>query len=117
MKNQPFHRRVRFALSGIRVAFRTESSFRTQCGFLLAALMLLLVLRPKPVWWALVVLVSAATLAAELVNTALELVVDRLHPELHPVIARAKDCAAGAVLILSFAAIGIAAALVFDYWG
>jgi diacylglycerol kinase (ATP) len=114
MKNQPFHRRLRFALTGIRAAFQTEASFRVQCGFAGSALVLLLVLRPKPIWWALILLVSAAILAAELMNTALEFVTDRLHPEVHPMIARAKDCAAGAVLVLSVAAIGIAAALLLD---
>ncbi len=38
-------------------------------------------------------------------NTALEHLADRLHPELHPSIRAAKDCAAAAVLIASIAAV------------
>ncbi|MEQ1712586.1 MAG: hypothetical protein ABL908_14460, partial [Hyphomicrobium sp.] len=30
MKNQPFHRRLSFALAGIGAALRSENSFRTQ---------------------------------------------------------------------------------------
>ena len=32
MKNQPFHRRLGFALHGIAFAWRNETSFRTQCA-------------------------------------------------------------------------------------
>jgi diacylglycerol kinase (ATP) len=75
---------------------------------------LLLVLRPEPIWWALVLLTSGAVIAAELFNTALELVMDRLHPDVHPMIGRAKDCAAGAVLILSLVSLAIATALIVE---
>lgn len=114
MKNRPFHQRVRFAIRGIAQAFAAEASFRTQSGFALGALMLLLILRPRPVWWALIAITVASVLAAELINTSLEQVADRLHPERHPMIARAKDCAAGAVLVLSLASLGVAAALLAE---
>jgi len=50
---------------------------------------------------------------AEAFNTALEQLADALHPERHPGIGRAKDLAAGAVLI---AAIGAAALGVMVFW-
>lgn len=96
------------------MALRTESSFRTQALFGAGAVILLILLRPRPMWWAIVLITVAAVLSAELINTALEFVVDRLHPEQHPLIGRAKDCAAGAVLILSLASLGVAAALIWD---
>jgi diacylglycerol kinase (ATP) len=46
-----------------------------------------------------------AVLAAELLNTALEAALDHLSPEIHPAIKRAKDSAAGAVLVLSLTAV------------
>ena len=46
-------------------------------------------------------------LAAELFNSALEAALDRLHPERHPAIKVAKDCAAAAVLLLSLTALGV----------
>ncbi len=116
MKNQPFHRRIRFALNGFRTAFKSESSFRTQCFFAAGALLLLVVLRAKPIWWGLVLITISVVLAAELFNTALEFVIDRLHPEQHPAIAMAKDCAAGAVLVLSFASLGLVGALLWDWF-
>jgi diacylglycerol kinase (ATP) len=69
----------------------------------------LLVLRPPAVWWALCIVMAAAVLAAELVNTSLEHLIDHLHPELHPSIRNAKDCAAAAVLLLSLASLVVGA--------
>jgi diacylglycerol kinase (ATP) len=113
MKNRSFSERLGFAVKGIRAAWSSESSFRIQTGGAVASIVLLLVLRPAPMWWAIVFLTSSSVLAAELVNTALESVVDRLHPEVDPAIGRAKDCAAGAVLVLSLASLGVAGALVY----
>ena len=114
MKNQPFFKRMKYALEGIAAAVRLESSFRVQC---LAALLVLLVLvwsRPAMVWWALLLLSCGMVLAAELFNTALEHLSDHLHPALHPSIKIAKDCAAGAVLILSMSATGIFVAFLIE---
>ena len=95
MKNRPFPARLRFALVGIAYALRAESSFRTHAFAAAAVFGALLWLRPAPVWWALVTLTTVAVLAAELFNTALEQLADRLHPEQHPQIRVAKDCACG----------------------
>ena len=114
MKNRPFLQRVRFALVGIGYALRAENSFRTHAFAAAAAFAALLWLRPAPIWWALVTLTIVAVLAAELFNTALEQLADRLHPEQHPQIRIAKDCAAAAVLVVSIGAIVVAAALLLD---
>ncbi len=99
MKNRPFLQRLRWAWSGIRGALRTERSFRTQAACAGAAAVVLAWLRPPLVWVVLCLVSAAAVLALELVNTALERLADRLHPELHPAIRAAKDSAAAAVLI------------------
>lgn len=116
MKNQPFLKRLRYAVTGIKIALKNESSFRTQVIFAFGALLLLLIFGPEPIWWALIIIMIALVLAAELINTALEFVIDRLHPEQHPIIGKAKDCAAGAVLLLSIASIFVAAAMCWDVW-
>lgn len=109
-KNQPFHRRVGFALSGLRVAFITEGNFRIQVIALLCIVGLLIVGRAEPVWWALVLLASGAVMTAELFNTAVENLTDHLHPDVHPQIRIVKDCAAAAVLVSATAAVGVAVA-------
>lgn len=116
MKNRPFAERLRFACAGIVYAFRTENSFRTHALAAVAAFIALAWLRPAPVWWALVALTVAAVFAAELFNTALEQLADRLHPGQHPQIKAAKDCGAAAVLVCSVAALAVAAALLWNTW-
>jgi undecaprenol kinase len=117
LKNQSFPARLRFALAGITHALRTERSLRTQALALLAVLAAMAWLRPEPVWWALVLLASAGVLAAELLNTALEHLADRLHPEQHEQVRIAKDCAAGAVLLASVGAVAVAVALAVHLLG
>ena len=107
MKNQPFLARISFALQGIGSALRTEHSLRTQAWIALAVLPVMLLLQPSLVWWALVGLAITLIFAAELINTALEHLADLLHPESHPRIKIVKDCAAGAVLVLSVGAVWI----------
>lgn len=55
--------------------------------------------------WCLVVLAMVAVWSAEAVNTAIEALCDVVSPEVHPLVERAKDIAAGAVLL---AAVGAA---------
>jgi diacylglycerol kinase (ATP) len=99
--------RLTFALAGLRFAFVRERSFRSQTVLGAVALLLLCWVRPAAQWWALCLLSGGAVFAAELINTALEQVLDRLHPEKHESIRAAKDCAAAAVLCLSLTAMGI----------
>ena len=63
----------------------------------------LVFLQPELLWRAVVTLIIGCILSAELLNTALENLMDKLHPEAHDAIKLVKDCAAGSVLILSFA--------------
>lgn len=104
-------RRLSFALAGLGHALRAERSLRTQMGVFAAVVVALIMLRPDALWWAAVMLASAGVLAAELFNTALEALVDHLHPEQHPRIRIVKDCAAAAVLIASLGAVAVAVAL------
>jgi diacylglycerol kinase (ATP) len=116
MKNRPFIERMGFALAGLKAAWQREASFRTHCVMGLLAVAALVVLRPAPVWWAVILLVVALILALELVNSALEGIIDHLHPERHPEIKIIKDMVAGAVLVLSGTALLVALALAIDLW-
>ena len=65
--------------------------------------------------WAAILLCFGAVIAAELLNTALENFCDAVHPEKHPKIGAVKDAAAGAVLVLAIASVGVAIAT-FGPW-
>jgi diacylglycerol kinase (ATP) len=108
-KNQPFRRRLGFAAAGIAAVAARERSFRTQALLAAAAVTIVAGLRPGLAWAALLALSIGLVLALECLNAALEYALDRLHPELDPEIGRAKDAAAGAVLIASLAAASVGA--------
>lgn len=114
MKNRSLAERTGFALAGWAAAWRRERSFRTQAASAVSAAAAMILIRPAPIWWAIVALTSALVLALELVNSALEAVIDRIHPEIHPEIKVAKDMLAGTVLAISAAALIVAAALAID---
>ena len=115
MKNRSLAARVGFAVAGWRTAWSRERSFRTQATLAAGAVMALLVARPAPIWWAVVAITSALVLALELINSALEALIDLLHPAIHPEIKAVKDMLAGAVLAISCAALVAGAALLLDW--
>lgn len=115
-KNRPFRERLGFAWNGIASAWRAEPSFRWQVVAAVAVVALLFFFRPPAFWWATFLLLAVLIPAAELFNTAIERVIDRLHPEYHPDLAIAKDCAAAAVLLLSIGAVLIFLVFIVDCW-
>lgn len=103
-KNRRFALRLGFAVAGLRIVFAREKSFRSQCALALVAVLVTLAVRPGPLWWALVAVSIALVLALELANSALEYLLDHLHPDRAREIGAAKDSAAAAVLVASLAA-------------
>lgn len=57
--------------------------------------------------WCVVILCIGGVLMAEAINTALEALCDKVSPERDPLIGRAKDIAAGAVLLFVLAAVSV----------
>jgi len=105
---------VRHALDGIQRGFRTQRHLRIH--FAVGALALL-----AGVLWGLsrgelLLLVFAITLVigAELLNTAIETIVDMVTSAYHPQAKLAKDIAAGVVLVAAFNAVVVGLVLFFD---
>ncbi|MFD1904806.1 diacylglycerol kinase family protein [Paenibacillus rhizoplanae] len=55
--------------------------------------------------WMLLLLAITLVLTAELLNTAIEATIDLVSPEIHPLAKKAKDTAAGAVLLTAVFAV------------
>jgi undecaprenol kinase len=115
MKSQSFRARLGFAFAGIGTVWRREKSFRSQCLLGLVGAAMTAALRPGWAWAALIALAIGLVLALEMVNGALEYLIDRIHPELHDEIKHAKDAAAGAVLLASFFGTCVVLAMVLDW--
>jgi undecaprenol kinase len=114
MKNRNFLRRLGYALAGLRVSFRTERTFRTLVAGLTFVIVVLLATRPAPMWWAILLLTAGAVVALELVNTAVEKLIDHVHPDQHEIIGIVKDTLAGAVLTMSITSLLVFAAFLFS---
>jgi diacylglycerol kinase (ATP) len=107
MKNQPLLKRIEHAWDGIVAAFNSESSFHLQTLIGLGVMIFLLAVRPSAIWWALISITIGGVLATELINTALEALIDLLYPDQHPTIKLVKDCMAAAVLVFSLVAVAV----------
>lgn len=105
---------LQFAVSGVLYAFRTQRNLRTHFG--LAALVLLFSLNFQltRAEMALLVLTIGLVVAAELFNTAVELVVDLITDRYHVLAAHAKNVAAGGVLAAAITAALVGYVLFFD---
>lgn len=88
-----------YSLAGLHAAFRHEDAFRQEC--LLAAVLLPVALfLPLPgTSKALLIACVLLVLVVELMNSAVEAVVDRVSLEHHRLAKRAKDIGSAAVLI------------------
>ena len=100
-----------FAFMGLKTAFTKGRNFRIQVVIGLIAVLLGLILRLDNFEWLDLTLVIASVLILELMNTAIEAIVDMVSPEIQPKAKVAKDVAAAGVLVASIAAIFIGAFL------
>jgi diacylglycerol kinase (ATP) len=102
-------RSLRCAAAGLHTLVRTQHNawIHAAATVLVAAAAMYFGLNAYE--WLWIVLAIALVWMAEAFNTALELLADAITRERHPLIGRAKDVAAGAVLIAAVAAVVIGA--------
>ena len=93
------------AFRGLKVLLQTQHNARIHAVATVLVVVAGALLRISALDWALIALAVLCVWSAEAMNTAIEFVVDLVSPEHHPLAAKAKDVAAGAVLV---AAIGSA---------
>ncbi|MCS6937192.1 MAG: diacylglycerol kinase [Candidatus Bipolaricaulota bacterium] len=106
------------ALSGLGVyAQRSRRNLVVEglCG--LAALGLGLALQLDALRLGVILLTIALVIALEMVNTAIESLLDVVQPDLHPTVKRIKDVSAGAVLIVSLGAVALGLLLFWEPLG
>ena len=107
-----FRKSFLFAIQGFRTAIATERNIKVMLAVGACAIVAGLTLQLDLLSWAIVLLCCGVVIMAELMNTAVETVVDLVSPEFHPLAGRAKDIAAAAVWVLSVI-VAIVGVLVF----
>lgn len=99
----------KYAWAGLRYAFVTQRNFRIHTVIGTLAISLGVFLQRSTVEMSIIGLTIALVMTLELLNTALESVVDlTVKQSYHDLAKIAKDCAAGAVLVSSIASIFVA---------
>ena len=109
MSRAKFIQSFGFAVTGIAQAFREGRNFKVQLCFAVLAVVLGIALQIDPTEWAAVAICIGVVLGGECVNTSIEAIVDLASPDYHELAKRAKDCAAGGVLVCSIASVAVAA--------
>ncbi|MDP6374928.1 MAG: diacylglycerol kinase [Pseudomonadales bacterium] len=100
---------TQYSVKGLRAAWMHESAFRQECTIALILTPLAFWLGRSTVEVVLLIGVCALVLVTELLNSAVEAVVDRAGEEHHDLAGRAKD--------MGSAAVAIALLLVIITWG
>ncbi len=101
-----------YAAKGLKYAFSTQRNFQIHVGFALVAFVLGMFFGLSKSDLAIMALTATSVLIVELLNTAIESVVDlAIGKKFHPLAQIAKDCSAGAVLVASISSLLIAALL------
>jgi diacylglycerol kinase (ATP) len=105
-----------YSMQGLGAALRFESAFRQEAA-------LALVMLPAAFWlgrsWIEVALLAGSVLlvmVVELLNSAIEAVVDRVSLDLHELAKRAKDYGSAAVLIALLWCGGIWVTVIYQRW-
>lgn len=102
----------KYAWAGLSYAFKTQRNFRLHVVIGVLAVGLGVFLQVSGVEMAAIALTSGAVLSMELLNTAIESVVDlTVQQNYHELAKIAKDCAAGAVLVSAIVAMLVAGSI------
>ncbi|MBZ5588200.1 MAG: diacylglycerol kinase family protein [Acidobacteriia bacterium] len=100
-------RSIGFALRGIGVMLRTQHNAWVHAVATVVVVAMGVALRLSAGEWCWIVLAIVAVWTAEALNTAFEFLTDVASPGFHPVAGKAKDVAAGAVLLAACGAVVI----------
>lgn len=104
---QSLYRAFGCAMRGILTAVQTERNMKIHIAAALIVFIAAALLQLDRISWLFLVLAVSVVFIAELVNTAVEAIIDLVSPEEHVLARVAKDTAAGAALVAAVFAVAI----------
>ncbi len=104
-----------YAFRGIGFMFRSQLNARIEMFITLSVMAAGYIFNITATEWMLILTCTGLVLGLEGLNTAIELMADKLHPAFDRSIGRAKDVAAGAVLLASIMAAIIGCIIFIPY--
>ena len=88
-----------YSFRGLNACYRSEAAFRQEVLALVILLPVSFFVAQSPMQWLALVAPLLLLLIVELLNSAIESVVDRIGPEMHELSGQAKDMGSAAVMI------------------
>jgi diacylglycerol kinase (ATP) len=113
MQKPPIHKSFLNAFRGVFFMLKSERNFQLEFLAFLINLFLIFYLKLSDIDTILVLIVSFGVLSAEIFNTAIEKICDIIQPEFDKRIGFIKDIAAGAVILMTIAAVIVG---ILVYW-
>ena len=104
------------AFRGLLTAVKSERNLKIHLFAVVLVTFAGVYAKIKPAHWLTLVIIMGMVVSAELLNTAIEKLVDLVSPDHNKDAGKIKDIAAGAVLITSISAIIVAILLLAEYW-
>lgn len=94
-----------FAINGLKNVFVNERNFKIHLLMGLIVMLISIYLKLSYIEWVMIILVIGLVLITEIINSAIEKLIDYVKPEIHPTAKVIKDTMAGAVLISAIVSI------------
>ena len=94
-----------YPIKGLKYAYKNEQNLAVDVGMALIVTIFGFLFRINKYEWAILILTIGLVISCELINTAIEAVVDLVTEEYHPLAKVAKDTSAAAVLVFAMVAI------------
>ena len=99
MKNKKFINSFKFAFKGIGSSIKSERNMKIHFIMMILVVLAGIILNISMWEWITCFILFGLVISLEMVNTAIEIVVDLVSPTFNDRAGRAKDIAAGAVLV------------------
>ena len=106
-QNHSLFQSVKFAVNGIKIATRYNRNIRIHFLIAISVLISCFVLEMTPVEIAVISMIILLVISAEMINTAIEEVIDLITKDYREEAKYAKDVSAGMVLIVAIGSIAI----------
>ena len=93
----------KYAFQGMFSALKTERNLKIHVTIMILVIIAGIVLKISKIEWIICIILFGLVIGGEMLNSAIETVVDIAMPDINPKAKFAKDAAAGAVLVLAIA--------------
>ena len=104
LKNKCLINSFKYACMGIKSAIKSERNMKIHVLATLIVIALGFFFKLEPLEWVACIFSIVIVISSEMLNTAIETIVDLVSPNINPLAKKAKDIAAGSVLVMAIGA-------------